>query len=80
MLISPKCQQKPDSDLDPALNLGDLDLTTDEFILDEVDSKFAFNCTLCICILKHHTHAGLIKNVYDNNCIHLSCSTHPGQS
>ena len=26
----------------PNLNLGELDLTTDEFILDEVDSKAAF--------------------------------------
>uniref|UniRef100_A0A8C7Q9C1 Vacuolar protein sorting-associated protein 52 homolog n=1 Tax=Oncorhynchus mykiss TaxID=8022 RepID=A0A8C7Q9C1_ONCMY len=30
---------KPDTDAMAPLNLGDLDLTTDEFILDEVDSK-----------------------------------------
>lgn len=30
--------QKTDGDI-PNLNLGELDLTTDEFILDEVDSK-----------------------------------------
>ncbi|XP_031441482.1 vacuolar protein sorting-associated protein 52 homolog [Clupea harengus] len=35
--------EKPDSDLDPALNLGDLDLTTDEFILDEVDIHIQAN-------------------------------------
>uniref|UniRef100_A0A8C7Q7P7 Vacuolar protein sorting-associated protein 52 homolog n=1 Tax=Oncorhynchus mykiss TaxID=8022 RepID=A0A8C7Q7P7_ONCMY len=32
-------QMKPDTDAMAPLNLGDLDLTTDEFILDEVDSK-----------------------------------------
>lgn len=30
--------QKTDGDF-PTLNLGELDLTTDEFILDEVDGK-----------------------------------------
>ncbi|XP_076157730.1 vacuolar protein sorting-associated protein 52 homolog [Alosa pseudoharengus] len=35
--------EKPDSDLVPALNLGDLDLTTDEFILDEVDIHIQAN-------------------------------------
>lgn len=30
---------QPDTDAMAPLNLGDLDLTTDEFILDEVDSK-----------------------------------------
>uniref|UniRef100_A0A3P8YSE3 Vacuolar protein sorting-associated protein 52 homolog n=1 Tax=Esox lucius TaxID=8010 RepID=A0A3P8YSE3_ESOLU len=38
---------KPDSDAMAPLNLGDLDLTTDEFILDEVDSKiFSFGVDL----------------------------------
>lgn len=32
--------QNPDGEI-PNLNLGELDLTTDEFILDEVDSKAA---------------------------------------
>ncbi|KAL2080311.1 hypothetical protein ACEWY4_024104 [Coilia grayii] len=35
--------EKPDSDLVPALNLGELDLTTDEFILDEVDIHIQAN-------------------------------------
>lgn len=30
---------QPDTDAMAPLNLGDLDLTTNEFILDEVDSK-----------------------------------------
>ncbi|KAG9281446.1 hypothetical protein AMEX_G4291 [Astyanax mexicanus] len=36
-------EEKPDSDLVPALNLGDLDITTDEFILDEVDIHIQAN-------------------------------------
>ncbi|XP_063041258.1 vacuolar protein sorting-associated protein 52 homolog [Engraulis encrasicolus] len=35
--------EKTDSDLVPALNLGELDLTTDEFILDEVDIHIQAN-------------------------------------
>ncbi|XP_072529400.1 vacuolar protein sorting-associated protein 52 homolog [Salminus brasiliensis] len=35
--------EKPDADLVPALNLGDLDITTDEFILDEVDIHIQAN-------------------------------------
>lgn len=35
--------QKADGDI-ANLNLGELDLTTDEFILDEVDSKTSPNC------------------------------------
>uniref|UniRef100_A0A3B4DBL7 Vacuolar protein sorting-associated protein 52 homolog n=1 Tax=Pygocentrus nattereri TaxID=42514 RepID=A0A3B4DBL7_PYGNA len=35
--------EKPDADIVPALNLGDLDITTDEFILDEVDIHIQAN-------------------------------------
>ncbi|XP_051526785.1 vacuolar protein sorting-associated protein 52 homolog [Myxocyprinus asiaticus] len=35
--------EKSDSDLVPHLNLGDLDITTDEFILDEVDIHIQAN-------------------------------------
>ncbi|XP_076862409.1 vacuolar protein sorting-associated protein 52 homolog [Brachyhypopomus gauderio] len=35
--------EKSDIDIVPALNLGDLDLTTDEFILDEVDIHIQAN-------------------------------------
>ncbi|XP_066524386.1 vacuolar protein sorting-associated protein 52 homolog [Hoplias malabaricus] len=35
--------EKSDADILPALNLGDLDLTTDEFILDEVDIHIQAN-------------------------------------
>ncbi|KAI4890344.1 hypothetical protein NFI96_013739, partial [Prochilodus magdalenae] len=35
--------EKADADMVPALNLGDLDITTDEFILDEVDIHIQAN-------------------------------------
>ncbi|KAL7858720.1 hypothetical protein AOLI_G00188220 [Acnodon oligacanthus] len=35
--------EKADADIVPALNLGDLDITTDEFILDEVDIHIQAN-------------------------------------
>ncbi|XDV34310.1 hypothetical protein PO909_004479 [Leuciscus waleckii] len=37
------CWQKSDFDVVPPLNLGDLDITTDEFILDEVDLHIQAN-------------------------------------
>lgn len=41
----------------PPLNLGDLDITTDEFILDEVDSEFSV-------FVFHHLSRGNAGNLF----------------
>lgn len=61
----------------PNLNLGDLDLTTDEFILDEVDSKFSFSYLkiLYVYAYKCHIHTMYccyIKQIYVNSRICLT--------
>lgn len=64
----------------PNLNLGDLDLTTDEFILDEVDSKFSFSylkihlvyCTSYHVLFIHTMYCCYIKQIYGSNRICFS--------
>lgn len=51
------CWQKSDFDVVPPLNLGDLDITTDEFILDEVDSEFSV-------FVFHHLSRGNAGNLF----------------
>lgn len=54
--------QKSDFDVVPPLNLGDLDITTDEFILDEVDSEF------CVFVF-HHLSRGSAYNLFHHALI-----------
>ena len=59
---------KPDGDGISPLNLGDLDLTTDEFILDEVDSRSTSSLTIFLMVSVLHWCRELVETRTQTNC------------